>query len=94
MLAIDAARRIRRLPLPVLIGMLLMAGGGVLDVILHLGPQSHHAHESFGWEHLAHLVGIAGMVLVLAGVVTHGARRQLRQRAAHSTGGFDPHAHR
>jgi hypothetical protein len=33
------------------------------------------------------------MVLVLAGVVIHGARRQLR-RAAAKPGGLDPNAHR
>ncbi len=77
-----------------LIGLLLMAAGGVLDVILHLGPLSQHGHEPFGTQHVAHLAGIAGMVLVLAGVVTRGARRQLRQRVAHSNGGFDRNAHR
>ena len=94
MLAIDLMRRVRRLPLLVLIGLLLMAVGGVLDVMLHLGPVSHHGHEPFGSEHVAHLVGIAGMVLVLAGVVTHGARRRARQRATRSNGGFDRNAHR
>ncbi len=94
MFAIDIVRRTRRLPLLVLIGLALMAAGGTIDVILHLDPESQHAHETFGSEHLAHLVGIAGMVLVLAGVVAHGARRQLRQRAARSNGGLDRNAHR
>ncbi len=71
-----------------------MVVDGVLDVAVHLMTDVHAGHHGhFGPEHLAHLLGIAGMFLVLAGVVIDGARRQLRQRAARN-GGFDSHAHR
>ena len=100
MLAIDvtreAARTVRRLPLVMIIGLLAMALAGVLDVVVHLGSvgsSGHVGHHGVVPEHLAHLVGVAGMVLVLAGVVIDGLRRQLRQRAARN-GGFDRDAHR
>ena len=50
----------------ILIGLALMAAGGALEVVVHLGPTSHHAHSGLGGEHIGHLVAIAGMVLVLA----------------------------
>jgi len=76
-----------------LAGLLVMAVGGLLDVVIHLA-QTAHAHDAdVVSEHLAHLVGIAGMSLVLAGLVLHGARRHRRPRAAR-TGGLDSHAHR
>lgn len=86
--------RIRQLPLPMILGIALMAVGGVLDVVIHFGPVDHHAHTGFVSEHAAHLVGIAGMALVLAGVVIHGARHQTRRRRAAITGGPDSNAHR
>lgn len=83
-----------RIPLASKLGLAVMVFAGVFDVAVHLMTDVHaHHHEAFGLEHLAHLLGIAGMLLVLAGVVVHGARRQLRQRAARN-GGFDGHAHR
>ena len=85
----EAARTVGRLPLVMITGLLAMAAGGVLDVVVHL----HAGHHGAVPEHLAHLVGVAGMVLVLAGVVIDGLRRQLRQRAARN-GGFDHDAHR
>ena len=94
MSAIEPMRRGGRLPFLMLLGIALMAVGGVLDVAIHLtSDAAGHAHEGFGGEHLAHLIGIAGMTVVLAGVVIHGARRQLRRRAA-PQGGLDNHAHR
>ena len=69
-----------------LVGLAVMAAGGALDVFLHLGPTQEHAHEGLISEHLAHLVGIAGMSLVLAGVVIHGVRRQRRVWAAKQGG--------
>ncbi len=94
MLAIEIARRARRLPLLILIGLVLMAGGGLLDVVVQLGTASHHAHhERFGGAHIGHLVAIAGMVLVLAGVVAHGVRSQRRPGAA-TQGGLNHDAHR
>jgi len=88
-----AVRRIRRLPLLMMIGLAAMAVAGALDVVLHLGSSGHAAHDGLASEHLAHLLGIAGMTIVLAGVVLHGVRRQLRQRAARH-GGLDRNAHR
>lgn len=92
MLVIHVVRLLRRISLLVMLGLLLMATGAVVDVVVHLGPV--HDHTGGLDEHGAHLIGIAGMALVLAGVVTHGARRQFRQRAARSNGGFDRNAHR
>lgn len=83
-----------RVPLISKLGLTLMVLAGVLDVAVHLMTDVHaHHHGGFGLEHLAHLFGIAGMLLVLAGVAVYGARRQFRQRAARN-GGFDSHAHR
>jgi len=81
------------MPPTMLLGLLVMVAGGVLDVVIHLGPAAHEAHHGFMAEHLAHLIGIAGMSLVLLGVVLHGARRQRRPRAANH-GGLDSNAHR
>jgi hypothetical protein len=76
-----------------LIGLLVMAIGGVLDVVMHLDPAGHGAHAGAGTEHLAHVVGIAGMSIVLAGLAVHGARRYRRPRADRH-GGLDTNAHR
>lgn len=89
----DAGRTARRLPIVLIIGLLAMVIAGILDVVLHLSSSGHAGHHVPAPEHLAHLVGMAGMVLILAGVVMHGLRRQLRQRAARN-GGFDHNAHR
>jgi hypothetical protein len=87
--------RIRELPLAMILGLALMAVGGVLEVVIHLGPVDHHAHEALVSAHGAHVVGIAGMALVLAAVVMHGARHQTRRRRAATTqGGPDSNAHR
>ncbi len=86
--------RIRQLPLTMILGLAVIAVGGVLDVVIHLGPVDHHAHEQFVTAHGAHLVGIAGMALVLAGVVMHGARHHTRRRRAANQGGPDSNAHR
>ena len=75
------------------IGLLSMAAAGAIDLVVHLTAGEHGSHHGFGAEHTAHLLGVVGMVLVLAGVVTFGARRQLR-RAAAKPGGLDPNAHR
>ena len=75
-------------------GLAAMVIAGVLDFAVHLMTDIHaHDHAAFGLEHLVHLLGIAGMVFVLAGLVISGARRQLRQRAARN-GGLVNHAHR
>jgi hypothetical protein len=93
MFAIQRLRALRRLPVAVLIGLAVMAVGGVLDVVIHLGPAEHHVHQGVVSEHVAHLVGIAGMTLVLAGVVIHGVRSHRRPPTANH-GGSDSHAHR
>ena len=85
---------LRRIPVAGKFGLAVVVMAGVLDVAVHLMTDVHaHHHAAFGPEQLAHLLGIAGMVFVLAGVVVSGARRQLRQRAARN-GGLDNHAHR
>ena len=93
MLVIQIVRRLWRLPPLMLIGLLVLATGGVLDVVVHVSLAGHVGHGGLGHEHLAHLVGIAGMFLVLVGVVVHGARRHRRPRAA-IHGGLDSNAHR
>jgi hypothetical protein len=93
MLVIQILAALRRLPSLMLIGLLVMATGGALDVAMHIGATDHAAHSGFATEHLAHVVGIAGMSLVLAGLVLHGARRHRRPRADRH-GGLDSHARR
>ena len=100
MLVIETTRRSRRiirevarLPVATRIGLAVMVAAAALDVAIHLLAAPHGAHGSFSMEHAAHMLGIAGMVLVLAGVVTHGARRQLRPRVD-INGGLDRNAHR
>ena len=93
MLVIQTLRTLRQLPLLMLLGLLVMSIGGVLDVALHVGPAVHAHDPADATEHLAHALGIAGMSLVLAGLVLHGARRHRRPRAARH-GGLDTHAHR
>ena len=100
MLVIDARRRtqriireVARLPLATRIGLGVMVVAATLDIAFHLLAAPHGAHGSWGVEHTAHVLGIAGTVLVLAGLVTHGARRQFRPRADIS-GGLDCNAHR
>ena len=75
------------------VGLVLMVVAGAVDVAAHLFGGDHAGDHRFGIEHAAHLLGVVGMVLVLAGVVIHGARRQLR-RAAAKPGGLDSNAHR
>jgi hypothetical protein len=97
MLTIEIAKRLARwsanFPALSRIGLLLMVGAGAFDVVVHLAAGAHAGKHGFGPEHAAHLIGVVGMVLVLAGVVTYGARRQLRRPAA-KPGGLDPNAHR
>lgn len=97
MLTIDTLARVvadmRELPAVSRSGLVLMVAAAAIDVIVHATAGEHAGHHGFGPEHAAHLLGVVGMVLVLAGVVTYGARRQLRQRAARN-GGFESHANR
>jgi hypothetical protein len=69
-----------RPPLLALIGVAIALGGLGLDTIVHLTAVEAHHHE-IGFslqEHGAHLVGLIGMVVALAGVVISGTRRQER----------------
>lgn len=97
MLAIEMVKRrfaeVHDLPVLSRAGLLLIVAAGVLDVVVHLTAGEHAGHHGFGAEHAAHLLGVVGMVLVLAGVVIDGARRQPRRLAA-KPGGLDPNAHR
>jgi hypothetical protein len=97
MLAIENGKRLvleaGALPAVSRVGLLVMVAAGALDVVVHLTGVEHAGHHGFGVEHAAHLSGVVGMVLVLAGVVAYGARRQLRRVAA-KPGGLDPNAHR
>lgn len=97
MLTIENGKRIGleagALPTLSRVGLLLMIVAGVGDAAVHLVSGEHAGHHGLDPAHMAHLLGVVGMVLVLAGVVTYGARRQLR-RAAAQRGGLDPNAHR
>ena len=64
-----------------------------MDVLVHGMTTAQQPHDAVTGEHVAHLLGIAGMTVVLAGVVIHGARRSRRPRAA-LEGGLDHNAHR
>ena len=79
------------LPAASRVGVVVIVIAGVTDVAVHLFGADPGAHDhGFAAEHLAHLMGIAGMVLVLAGVIAHGARRHHRR----ATGGLDRNAPR
>lgn len=96
MLTIESVRRMFRglgeLPIPTRVGLVILLLAGAIDVAVHLAAQDHAGHS--GMAHAAHLLGIIGMVLVLAGVVVvDGARLQFqrRRRAANSGGSRDAH---
>ena len=99
MLVIQTVRRLaadaKELPSLTVVGFGVMALAGVMEVLLYLaaGSQAAHIHGGFAPERDAHLLGITGMVLTLAGVVHEGVRRPTRRSSA-TSGGLDPHAHR
>jgi hypothetical protein len=69
--------RLARLPVLAQAGLLLLVGGLLIDLIgpLFVGNHaSHHAAEA----HIGHVVAMAGMVAVLAGVVIDGVRQHHR----------------
>lgn len=78
------------------LGLVVIVAAGVMDVVVHLLGSVPAHHHGFAVEHAAHLLGIVGMVLVMAGVVVHGARRKPGRRpsAATTHGGLDSHANR
>ena len=73
-----------RPPLVSILGVAVAILGVALDLVVHLSaPADGHEHVHAGFtlsEHAAHLVVMVGMVLILAGVVVDGARRQLNRR--------------
>jgi hypothetical protein len=97
MLMIEARRRLLsdlgELPAMTRAGIVILVAAGISDVVIHLVAGEHGASHS-GIAHVAHLLGIVGMVLVLAGIVVHGARRHLSSRrgaATHPGGTRDAH---
>lgn len=81
MLALERwLRELAQLPLLARLGLLVLGLGGLADVVAHLeasvveGGHAAHLHEHTPAELAAHLIGFAGMVLVLLGVVVDGVR--------------------
>jgi hypothetical protein len=100
MLSIEPMKRLfaelRVLPSASRFGLVVIVIAGVVDVVVHVfGTPAHAAHHGFVPEHAAHVLGLGGMVLVLAGVVIHGVRRQLTSRASAAIkGGLERNAPR
>jgi hypothetical protein len=66
-----------RPPILALVGVAIALIGLGADTVVHLtaGVEAHHHEIGFSLqEHGAHLVGLIGMVVALAGVVIDGAR--------------------
>ncbi|HEX3219495.1 MAG TPA: hypothetical protein VHU77_05660 [Candidatus Limnocylindria bacterium] len=63
-----------RPPMAALIGVGIALLGLGLDIVVHLtSGEAHHEEIGFSWqENGAHLVGLIGMVVALAGVVIDG----------------------
>ncbi len=99
MLLIQAGNRLardaRELPSVTVVGFGVVALAGAMEVLLYLAAGHHgaHVHGGFAPEQGAHLLGLIGMVLALAGVIHDAVRRPTRRSSANS-GGLDPHAHR
>ena len=76
MLTLEAlARDLRSLPILARLGIVLLLGGGVTDVLAHLWTAgAEHGHEFTSAEVWAHGVVFVGMVVVLIGVVLDGVR--------------------
>ena len=71
-----------RPPMLALVGIGIALIGLGLDTVVHLtaGAEAHHHEIGFSLqEHGAHLIGLIGMVVALAGVVIDGARRPRRK---------------
>ena len=78
------------------VGVAVIVIAGLTDVAVHMliaGPAGHE-HGGFAAEHAAHLLGVVGMVLTLAGVVVDGVRHSHRRATAATTGGLDRNATR
>jgi hypothetical protein len=89
-----AVRAIGDLPAAARVGLLVMAMGAGLSASVHAfaGAQAH----ALPGGQAAHLVSIAGMVVVWVTVVLHARRPESTHRAAQAapTGGASHHAHR
>ena len=83
-------RELSSLPLVSRIGLVLGAVALLLDLVLNLSPMPVHAGHtmSMPMHHEGHLLALAAMVLVLAGVLIDAARRH------RSTEPEKPNAHR
>ena len=73
--------RLAKLPVLAQAGLLLLVGGLLIDLIGPVLGRSHASHYAAPL-HLGHLVAMAGMAAVLAGVVIDGVRHDHRRRAA------------
>src|SRR6186997_2349982 len=99
MLLIQAGNRLardaRELPSVTVVGFGVIGLAGVMEALLYLaaGDPGGHQHGSFAPEQGAHLLGIIGMVLTLAGVINDAVRHPTRRSSA-MTGGPKPNAHR
>lgn len=96
MLALERIRtELLSLPFLVRIGLAILVVGGLADVVAHLeaaGP-GDHLHEHTASELSAHLIGFAGMVVILLGVVLDGVRRTYRgHRDGHSIAPTSAHS--
>ena len=69
--------RLARLSVLAQAGLLLLVGGLLIDLISPLFAGSHASHHA-AEAHLGHLVAMAGMAAVLAGVVIDGVRQHHR----------------
>jgi flagellar biosynthesis protein FliR len=79
MLALESL--VRALPLVIRLGLIVIAFGGLADLVTHLSfadaadPGGHTQAQLS-----AHAIAFAGMVLVLAGVVVDGVRQSMVRR--------------
>jgi hypothetical protein len=83
----------RRPPIISLFGLAVGAAGLALDTVVHLTAAPVHHDAGFSPSEHAHLVVLIGMVLVLAGIVIDGVRRNHEPRpVTHATERSSTHA--
>lgn len=76
------AAQVNRLPRLVRAGLAVFIAGIAIDLLLLVLGSGHHPSQHARSPHIGHLVAMAGMTAILAGVVIDGARLQLRPRVA------------